>query len=260
VAARLRALRRGAGAAEALASEGEGRVLAWFPKACYVEGPGGLVTLVGPDAHDGPLYLALDEDVPRTEPGAPARLSSAAVELPGCTVVAEGAEPWHGALPDPERVRSAADAISQIAGQAAAGALLPRAGIEARPLVERGDLEGAAALLAGLGPGLTPSGDDALGGVLFAVRAAGGASLDVRLASVADSVRTNSIARAFLRWAARGQALAPVHDLIQAGVEGDIEAGRAAAQALAAVGESSGADFALGLRWGMFSALSPGLG
>lgn len=253
VAARLRALRVGAGAAETLAAGGRGRVLAWFPKACYVEGPGGLVTLVGPGVHDGPLYLALDDDLPPIEAGAPAGLSPAAAELPGCMVALAGAEPWRGPLPDPERIRSAADSVVEVAGAAAAGTLLPRAGIDARPLVQRGDLEGAAALLAGLGPGLTPSGDDVLGGVLFALRAMGGPSLELRLASVADGVRTNTIARAFLRWSARGQALAPVHDLVQAAVRGDLQAARAAADALAAVGESSGADFALGLRWGISS-------
>jgi hypothetical protein len=240
----------GAGAREALAAGGWGRVLAWFPKACYVEGPGGLVTLVGPGVHRGPLYLVLDADPPRFEPGTPAALSPEGVELPGHTVVVDGADHWTGALPEPEALRNAAAPIGEVAGEAAEASLIPGVGLAAKPLVQRGDLEGAAVVLAGLGPGLTPSGDDVLGGVLFARRAAG-PSEEPRLVAVAGSVRTNSIARAFLRWAARGQALSPVHDLVMAAVHGDREAARTAARTLAGVGESSGADFALGLSWGI---------
>jgi hypothetical protein len=248
---RVRALRAGAGALETLAAGGTGRVLAWFPRASYVQGPGGLLTHVGPGVHDGPLYLVLARDLPRYEAGAPAALSPAAVELPGCAVAASDATPWRGALPDPDRIGAAAESVADAAAEGAGAALLPRAGFEAHPLVERGELEGAAAVLAGLGPGLTPSGDDVLGGVLFALRALSGRDREPLLASVADGVRTNTIARAFLRWAARGQALSPAHDLLEAAVRGDERAAREAARALAAVGESSGADFALGLRWGM---------
>ena len=248
---RVRALRAGTGAGETLAAGGTGRVLAWFPKACYVEGPGGLVTLVGAGVPDGPLYLALEKDLPRFEAGAPAALSPAAVALPGCAVDAGDAAPWRGALSDPDRIRAAAESVANAAAEAAGDALLPRAGFEAHPLVERGDLEGAAAVLAGLGPGLTPSGDDVLGGVLFARRALAGPEEEVRLAAAAAGVRTNAIARAFLRWAARGQALSPVHDLMEAAVRGDPDAAGTAARALAKVGESSGADFALGLCWGI---------
>ncbi|MGH2678236.1 MAG: DUF2877 domain-containing protein [Actinomycetota bacterium] len=248
---RRRALRAGAGAVETLTAGGEGRVLAWFPRACYLEGSGGLVTLVGPGVHDGPLYLVLDGDLPRFDAGTSATLSPDTVELPGWTVDVTDATPWRGGLLEPDRIGAAAGSVADAAAEVAGGALLPRAGFEARPLVERGELEAAAALLAGLGPGLTPSGDDVLGGVLFARRILAGSKEESRLAAVAESVRTNTIARAFLRWAARGQALSPVHDLVAAAVHGDDRQARGAARALAAVGESSGADFALGLRWGI---------
>jgi hypothetical protein len=190
--------------------------------------------------------------------GTRARLSPTAVELPGCTVVLEGARPWRGPLPRPEAVRSAAGTITEAAGEVIADSLLPDgAATEARALVAADDLEGAALVLAGLGPGLTPSGDDVLGGLVFASRAARGPEEEQRLAAVVDGVRTMAIARAFLRWAARGQALAPAHDLLRASADGDRERARAAARALAAVGESSGADFALGLVWGFASAGRP---
>ena len=64
-------------------------------------------------------------------------------------------------------------------------------------------------------------------------------------------VRTTGISGAFLLWAARGQALAPVHDLLAAAVAGDAAAAESAARALGGIGHSSGADFAQGLSWGL---------
>jgi hypothetical protein len=247
--ARVRAVRAGAGARETLDADGRGRVVAWFPKACYLQGPGGLLAAVGPAVHDGPVHLVLDRGLSRVEPGAAVVFSEGHVELPGCTIATEGAQAWVGALPDAGSVRAAADTIVEVAAATARGTLLPPRGAAARGLVERGELEAAAAMLAGLGPGLTPSGDDVIGGVLFARRILAGPAEGPRLGTIAESMRTNAIARAFLRWAARGQALSPVHGLLQAATTGDLAAARAAGRALGTVGESSGADFALGLAW-----------
>ena len=109
--------------------------------------------------------------------------------------------------------------------------------------------------LLGLGPGLTPSGDDVLLG-LFAVLhlrgspcegwLAGGAAV---LAAAADA--TNAISLAALRQAARGRVRASIaallHELLYGG-------GPALAPALArvfAIGASSGADIAAGLACGL---------
>jgi hypothetical protein len=115
----------------------------------------------------------------------------------------------------------------------------------------RGDLLEVAARLGGAGPGLTPAGDDALGGVLFALEAMG---CDEDLVAAAGQVQTTAISGAFLLWAARGQALAPVHDLLAAAVADNVPAARSAARALGNVGHSSGADFAQGLCWGLTKA------
>jgi hypothetical protein len=245
-------VRAGVGALEALGAGGDGRVLAWFPKACYVEGPGGLVTLVGPGVHHGPLYVSLARDLPPVGAGTRAVLSMTAVGVAGWIVDVAGAMTWRGWLPEPVQLHASADIAAESLSEVASGSLLPGpAATEARALVGHDDLKGVARVLAGRGPGLTPSGDDVLGGVLFALRAARGPAEEPRLSAVADAVDTGVIARAFLRWAARGQALAPVHDLLESAVAGNRNAARAAARALAAVGESSGSDFALGLRWGI---------
>ena len=79
----------------------------------------------------------------------------------------------------------------------------------------------------------------------------GGDVCGADLVAIASQVRTTAISGAFLLWAARGQALAPVHDLLAAAVAGDVTAAKSAARALGDVGHSSGADFAQGLSWGL---------
>src|SRR4029077_17034931 len=104
-----------------------------------------------------------------------------------------------------------------------------------------GGLQEAAGRLGGAGPGLTPAGDDALGGILFAYRALGVDASSDDLVAIASSVPTTGISGAFLLWAARGQALAPVHDLLAAAVAGDVAAATSAARTLGGIGHSSGA-------------------
>ena len=105
--------------------------------------------------------------------------------------------------------------------------------------------------LAGLGPGLTPAGDDVLAGVLLVARARGGPAAEPALVHAAAEARTNDVARAFLAWAARGQSIAPVHDLLTAAVTSDRAGATSALRRLLAVGHSSGADLAFGLRLGL---------
>jgi hypothetical protein len=238
----LVARQAGAGALEALAAGGGGRVLASFAQACYVEAPAGLVALVAPGVQPGPLHVHLGAAPPRLPAGT--ALPPGWLDLSGC-------RPWVGPLPPPPAVRAAREALVAALVPAAAGALVPagRARVAQRCL-EAGDLPGAAAVLAGAGPGLTPSGDDALAGILFAWRALGGPAVEPGLLAVAGEARTNDVAAAFARWAARGQALGCVHDLFAAAAAGDRPATARMARRLASTGHSSGADMALGLIWG----------
>jgi hypothetical protein len=245
----VRALLAGMGAAEALANPGEARVLAWFPRALYVATPGGIAAFVAPGVEPGPLHVLLD--------GAPTR-EAARIGL-------DGVPAWRGALPDPGSLAAALPLVLEVLDPVASSNLVPAERAAAALLAlgkggkgGKGDLAEAAARLGGAGPGLTPAGDDALGGILFARRALGGDACGDDLVAIASSVRTTEISGAFLLWAARGQALAPVHDLLAAAVTGDVAAATSAARALSSVGHSSGADFAQGLSWGL--RLAPGGG
>jgi len=228
----------GLGAVEALAGGGA-RVVASFPKALYVEAAAGIAALVAPGVGAGPLHVLLASPPMRTVAGATVR-----IDLSGAGV-------WRGSLPEPDAIAGTLPAILEALAPVAAGNLVPTArGRTAVGCLRDGDLTGAAAALGGAGPGLTPAGDDALAGVLFALGALRHRP-EADLVAAARSVATTGISSAFLVWAARGQALAPVHGLLAAAVTGDAAAARHAAGALAGVGKSSGADFALGLTWGL---------
>lgn len=246
----MKAVLAGAGARRALRPGAQGTVLASLARACYLDLPGGLAALVGPDAHPGPLHLVLDSDVPRVEDGAPVTVAGDGLLLAGLRVDLRGTAAWDGALPPPPLVLERTASVLEAVTEAASGSALHVMGQQASRGVAclgNGDLEQAAALLAGLGPGLTPAGDDALAGAVFAVRAACGPSVEARLEQVVTGLPTGAISLAFLTWAGRGQALAPVHDILAAAVRNDSRRAALAARTLAGVGASSGADFALGL-------------
>lgn len=114
----------------------------------------------------------------------------------------------------------------------------------------------AAARLIGLGPGATPSGDDALMGVLLASllmkRAEGERSADRLGAVVRDVVRagagrTTSAGRSYLMLACEGRFGSALRDLAGALCAGDADATRRHARRCLSVGHTSGADGLLGL-------------
>jgi hypothetical protein len=104
---------------------------------------------------------------------------------------------------------------------------------------------GWASDLCGLGRGLTPAGDDFLGGAMIALDALGrgalGRELWSRLRPLAAS-RTNGISRAFLAAAAEGLASASVREAVAITLRGDAAALRAIAPAISRIGHSSGWD------------------
>jgi hypothetical protein len=113
----------------------------------------------------------------------------------------------------------------------------------------------AATALFGLGPGLTPSGDDYLCGALFAthllatVEAKASLSLAALRALIAGAAwtHTNRISAALLRDAAEGLGFVALHAVCGELAGGDEKAAFAAACRLAAIGHSSGWDMLTGL-------------
>lgn len=148
-------------------------------------------------------------------------------------------------------------------------------GLEGHPgpvlLAERcaaGDLAhavDAAERIVGLGPGLTPSGDDVLAGLLVSMRALGsvvpGGHPAIRLAdwlgaavTAHAGTRTTALAATLLGCAARGEAGAEVAAVLR-GIAG-LEPLRPAARRLLTAGHTSGTDLVWGLMAGCRATLA----
>ncbi len=115
------------------------------------------------------------------------------------------------------------------------------------------DFETAALRVIGLGEGLTPSGDDFLGGICFALNHAQRRAWRAELPSVLAGIRaaattsTNVISAALLSDLIEGSSYRAAHELVaalQAGAPHEIER---AARSLLGVGASSGADILAGV-------------
>ena len=225
----------GLGAQEVLMTGGRGTVAAVFSKAAYLRLPAGLVALTTMEAPPGPIHARGPFPVHRLAAGDAVTIDGSVlgVELAGAAV-------WRGALPD------LAGVDTSVLDRAPASALAGYPDHVARAVdhLDRGDLVAVVHTLAGLGPGLTPAGDDALAGILLVA----GAGDRAAACHAAGRARTNDIARAFLAWAARGQSIEPVHRLLAAT---DAQTAEEALAALLRFGHSSGADLALGLRLGL---------
>lgn len=114
---------------------------------------------------------------------------------------------------------------------------------------------GAAGRLIGLGPGLTPSGDDALAGIECALRAVGHPMAGFLGAALGDvEARTTTVSVALLRHAARGEAAERVHRLLDGLLGADPAALGPAIDAAIRYGATSGSDLLAGVLLGLDAA------
>jgi hypothetical protein len=216
-----------------------GRVVASFRRAVYVDLGDAVLAIVSADAPPGPIHL---------------RVGALARPAPGSRVSLVGPVPasarWRPPALDAALLRRGADAARRTITATATSGLTDHPALEvAESALGRGDLRAAVDALGGLGPGLTPAGDDVLGG-LFVVLAAAGHE-ERELLEAAAGARTHAISRSFLTWAARGQAVEPVHLLLGALARTDPVAIERHREAVLALGHTSGADLLLGLCLGL---------
>jgi hypothetical protein len=193
------------------------------------------------------------------------RRLAAALEAVGAARAARGAEPAADVLLGGRR--GVPDAPGSYSARFGDGALALAAAVAERsePAFLR-----AARSVAGLGPGLTPAGDDFLCGYLAGLRTrvAADAGLERFLDSAGTSLtdaergitaRTNEISAAFLAEAAAGRfacALAAFANAVVGGVRyGSVEC---AARRLASIGCTSGLDAALGFLFAYRDRLNAG--
>ncbi len=248
-------------AAALLESGGAWALVANYERSFFLarQPDGALVSIVRHDLPDGPFTARLD-------PAAPADLRSIAVAP---RVSHDGARTWRPqrvppaeAVEPPELVRrlGALDAIVERVG----GGETPTGAALVVPVADRLVLEGAlaredpagaagaAARIAGLGPGLTPSGDDLLVGALAlhawaeAAGLGGGRSLRDAIVDAAGPA-TSRLSGQLLIAAADGHVTAPLAALLGALLRRSGPFPPDVAGVLA-IGATSGADLLLGVR------------
>jgi hypothetical protein len=251
-----------------------------------------LVTLLTQELGNAPHGLRLGGPVASFEPwllrGQDAIIEPSALRVPGSgiTIDLSGATVWHGAVAGVSlvpsspavlaRLREVHATLCECAPDQGLAPLLTTRGIDGSPVeramarrlsralpmlasaTERGDVTafaGAAAQLVGLGPGLTPSGDDFIAGYLAALwsRAGREAGLRAMLRLLADALApvflcTNAISRQMLGDAAQGHFPERLVAVTVA-IAGDEEVAEATRRALES-GHSSGADSLCGLLFG----------
>jgi hypothetical protein len=217
------------------AAKGEGEVCAVFKRSFYLRFADDSFACVG-DASigRGPLNAIVDHFI------APAMGEKIALSADATWRPASGGKstPDHAALREAAQGRAPADGLGcLVAGTHNALSAHAQPALDAIDEWLAGNaLDARAEALIGLGPGLTPSGDDYFGGVMVALHAVGRGSqaaalwrwLEPRLAS-----RTGAISAAHLAAAAAGDAHEALHGVLNGELDLD---------ALDAVGHTSGWD------------------
>ena len=219
-----------------------GWVAGVFRAGFYVTGErGAIFAVLGPGSWPGPLHL-----VTASLPGLPVagdRVVVAETTLAAGRVEIDfgNARLWDSVLPD----RLGFDTAVWAGAAPPVEPDLALVWNEAAAAVRSGDLASACRLLEGRGGGLTPTGDDALAGIMLV--AASDRARRPALRQLARQTRTSDLSRAFLEWSARGSSIQPAHDVLEAAASADRAGLARAAQTLSGVGASSGRALLTGL-------------
>jgi hypothetical protein len=249
---RIELVEYGRDAEALLAGDGPFEVIAAFARSFYLRDGAGRICCVGTRAiGSGPLNALLAE---------PAAVPAVGTRATNAQIGRARAMPWRAPPLPPlrrEGLRSRIAAVAAAGPRGLAAALPAVLGASWQPADpflaaaigplralrdwKAGEPPPALAELIGLGPGLTPAGDDALGGAAIALRATGRTEHADRLAdwlSARAPGATSDIAWAHLKAALRGEGHLALHAALAAIVAGDAPD----LVAIDAIGHSSGWD------------------
>lgn len=250
------------------------RVLAVFPLVVYLEVRGDLeprvLAVITGDATRLPNAVVLSGPLPRVSVGDEAWVGDGAIELGRLSLRVRR---WWDPAPalgaaDPVRLAAGAERLAVLRARSGRAPGLPDSGLA--DLLAAGCRSGslvtaitAAEQLMGLGPGLTPSGDDMLAGALAALRHLGAATRTGRAVWLADwlaatvafdaRTRTTPISATLLHCAAQGQLCAEAAGVLR-GLAG-LQPLEPALHRLLQLGHTSGADLAWGIGIGLEAVL-----
>lgn len=285
----IEAERLGQIAARFFAQHVRAQIVAVFERSLYLQAERSFVCLGDARIGDGPINVIFDaagylDVVARSRAGERVEIAGGNAAGPAWRFDVRGADIWTpAAWPAPAPFDVLDGAMTRVLGIARSmlpvGGLLPLVLADdgavagggaferlAAPRLERlerwlrarldsdADAAGAPPVdLLGLGPGLTPSGDDALCGVMLALDAiasprAAGAQSQLAAAVLRESAAaTTALSAQFLAAAIEGQGSALLHAFIAALIGGETERLAAMLAELARVGHSSGLDAAAGV-------------
>lgn len=279
---RVQAISISKGVRNFLAQPRSGTLIATFERSCYLDLDGSIVALVSPPLLNGPLNIVVgppgDFSFQQWRIGMTARADPSSLQLEdGIEIDLARAHIWDATLMPWDEVEAATlrtsldivrRTVLQEAPEGSFAHYLPGSGERgsgADPLRYRAhdgmtqlqaglreraqqDVAGGARKLAGLGPGLTPSGDDVLVGALVALTVWPPSNLAGFRQAIVDAVpgHTTRISTAYLEAAARGEASEAWHRLLAVLPQTDRGEVVAAARRLMAFGETSGADMLSG--------------
>ncbi len=251
-----------------------------FLHACNIETQAGeLVTLVAPGSGNLPHGIRCAAPFARLHQGQAAELGDATLRFPAAEIVVDfsRAAVWNGrvAAVSPGQRGAEVQRVlrSRVPDQGIAPTLqraLVARMAQTLPLLARATANrevdavvAALSALVGLGPGLTPAGDDFIVGYLAALwsrsrREPGIAALLLALAPPVGrlALQTNAISRQMLRDALQGHFAERLTDVVRCICEGGDVA--AATMRALQVGHSSGADVLCGLLFGYSLAADAG--
>lgn len=285
----IEAARMGQIAARFFAQQAQAQIVAVFERSLYLQAERWFVCLGDARIGDGPINVIFDaagylDVVVRSRAGERVDIAGGNAKCPVWRFDVRGADIWApAAWPSPVQFDALDAAMTRVLGIARSmlpvGGLLPLVLADDRavagggaferlaaPRLERlerwlrarldrnADAAGAPPVdLLGFGPGLTPSGDDALCGVMLALDAiasprAAGAQSQLAAAVLSESAAaTTALSAQFLAAAIEGQGSALLHAFIAALIGGETERLAAILAELARVGHSSGLDAAAGV-------------
>ncbi len=253
------------------------RILHLFRRACnLVNQSGEILSLVTPELGNGPFALVLEttDFEAHLTAESPIRIHTDSLTLGPLEIDFAAAflwQPipdWHTAASSNSiigyaqvvqsllAVEAPPDSLAALQYQPAttlAAPLAARARAAIPQLAEHATRAQAAHALAGLGPGLTPAGDDFLVGFMHAAWACqpqNALALCEPLAARA-APRTHALSRAWLAAAARGEAGEVWHTFLKALTQADKAAVLAAARSILPTGHTSGADALAGFLHGL---------
>ncbi|GAA1127206.1 DUF2877 domain-containing protein [Nocardioides aquiterrae] len=240
----------GSGVAAAHEGGALGTVVGTFRHGFYVRAEGRLYAVAGPSVAPGPIHLILESPPAGVPEGLTVWMDGGMLCSTEWRIGLTGAPVYAPLLPGPSALRLAGPYLGEMLDRLTVPPDLRSSWDQVRQAVAAGDLPRSRALLEGRGGGLTPTGDDLLSGVLLVHAWNGGDRQS--LGRVAEEAATTDLSRSFLVWAARGQSIATVHDLVaSAALEEAADFEEVVAQ-VSAIGGSSG----IALLWGIGLAVA----